>query len=1061
MAVDQKDRFQLYIDDAKEQLDSVEQNLLLLEQSGENDLDIVNKIFRGVHTVKGGADFLGLDAIKRIAHAAEDVLDLVRNQELELTRDGMGLLLVATDTLKEMVANPSKSDGIDIANLLNEINKLSEKTAAEDHRLKIDTNQLELGLSFAPSLFSLSRKDLAKYHQEGFNLYVIEFECPRDASSESSKQETFLSTLNEIGYVLDQKGPLSVSLSGETDEVLRTFVLFRTVLSKTLTIRYLGLDLGHIYSLRNVGTTTNAHALDVVIEPPGQAGHEGDDSFSAQLDELEPGRREKRRSRVIDHHGPVSVNTPGMDASTTTGRSKIQTVTPAGISSATGSANTGALSREDGRNQVGGNIRVNVEILDNLMNLAGELVLTRNQLNQNVEIRDHNAITLAAQRLDTITTELQESIMSTRMQPISIVLDKFHRVIRDMSHQLHKSINLVLEGEDVELDKSIIENIGDPLTHLVRNAIDHGIETPDLRRAANKPETGTLSIKAQHEAGHVVIEVSDDGKGINANEIREAALRKGIIDRNRAEEISEKELLKLIFIPGFSTVEEVSDISGRGVGMDVVFTNLSRLGGTIDIDTNIGKGTSFKIKLPLTLAIVPSLLVSVAEDVFAIPQVNLIELVRLPPGQTEKIEYIGDSAVLRLRGKLLPIVWLREYLGMNNKAEGETALHTLAQTSNTDKEETDSTNVVVVAAGDFHYGIVVDHLTDSEEIVVKPLGAHLRNCKGYAGATILGDGRAALILDVVSIAESVSLVDHEDREGKADELLVLARESIGNEERLLIVENAADEYFGIQLAYVNRIERILESKIEQVGKRNVVKYRGGVLRVFGLEEALASKPRTQRSHAYLVIFQMLGIEVAIIISNIIDIVESDAKIDNETFRQPGVVGSSIILDHITLLLDLFELVKSIDPDMGAARTANRGNEDSVGARTVLVVEDSMFFRDKLESMLKELKINVLLAGDGQVGWETLNTHDKLIDLVLMDVEMPKMSGLELTRRLRADPRFRDLPVLMLTSLAKESDVEKGKKAGASEYLIKMDEEMVKQTIFKYFSLTPKQKKLAA
>lgn len=1062
MEVNQKDRLQLYIDDAKEQLDVVERNLLLLEQSCANDPDIINIIFRGVHTVKGGADFLGLDPIKRVAHAAEDVLDLARNQELELTRDGIGTLLVVTDTLKNMVADPSRTEEIDVSNLLGEINRISGRRSVEKSGPDVNADSIELGLSFAPSLFSLSRKDLAKYRQHGFNFYIIEFEWPGDAVRDFSQDEAFLTTLNEIGYVLDQKGPHTVAKHRGSDEVIRLFVLFRTVLSKTLAIRYLGLQPDHIYGLRDVGMRSNAQALDVIMEAEGDAaaasGDERDDVMTGNPDECV--RSQKSRHQEIDRHVPVSINNPAPAANTTAGTSKKGADTAAANAAAGVAMNTAGLG-EEGRNQAGGNIRVNVEILDNLMNLAGELVLTRNQLNQNVEMRDHNAITLAAQRLDTITTELQESIMSTRMQPISIVLSRFHRVTRDMSNQLHKSINLVLDGEDVELDKSIIENIGDPLTHLVRNAIDHGIEMPDVRRAANKPETGTLSIKARHEAGHVVIEVSDDGKGINANEIRESALRKGIIDRNRADDVPEKELLKLIFMPGFSTAEEISDISGRGVGMDVVYTNLSRLGGTIDIDTSVGKGTSFKIKLPLTLAIVPSLLVSVANDVFAIPQVNLIELVRLPPGQTEKIEYIGDSAVLRLRGKLLPVVWLSEYLAINNGPNDEATVSasTVRVASN---KETNSTNVVVVAAGDFHYGIVVDHLTDSEEIVVKPLGAHLRNCKGYAGATILGDGRAALILDVAGLAESVSLVNHEDSKAEAvDEMLALARESIGNEERLLIVENAEDEYFGIQLAYVNRIERILEANIEQIGKRNVIKYRGGVLKVFGLEEALATKPRTKHSHAYLVIFQMLGIEVAIIISNIIDIVESDAMIDNDTFRQPGVVGSSIILDHITLLLDLFALVKAIDPGMGAAKSIGKSGVDSASARTVLVVEDSMFFRDKLENMLKELKMNVLLAGDGQVGWEMLNERGDQIDLVLMDVEMPNMSGLELTRLLRADPRFKGLPVVMLTSLAKQSDVDKGMEAGADDYLIKMDEEMVKQTIFKHFAKIQEEKRQAA
>jgi two-component system chemotaxis sensor kinase CheA len=396
----------------------------------------------------------------------------------------------------------------------------------------------------------------------------------------------------------------------------------------------------------------------------------------------------------------------------------------------------------------------------------------------------------------------------------------------------------------------------------------------------------------------------------------------------------------------------------------------------------------------------------------------------------------------------LPIVWLDKVLGLD------------ASRGNSDA----STNIAVVTAGEFYYGIVVDHFTDSEEIVVKPLGTHLRDCHAYASATILGDGSAALILDVNGIAELVNITNQNELAAEKhtaleqDEMLQKAKESVGEERSLLIVENGEDEYFGIELAYVNRIERIRESSIEQMAHKNVIKYRGGVLRIFKLDEAIETSVQpSDEGHVYLIVFYMMGTEVAVMVSNIVDIVDTHEDIDNTTFHSAGIAGSTIIMDRITLLVDLFELVKVIDPAMVAGNIEHKtkslnDNKNIVkneGGQTVLVVEDSVFFQDKLSILLEEMNLNILVADDGQIGWDMLSENAGIVDLILMDIEMPNMTGLELSRIIRADERFYDIPIIMLTSLAKETDVEEGKKAGASEYLIKMDQEMVRHTVNRY------------
>ncbi|MCP3955781.1 MAG: chemotaxis protein CheA, partial [Desulfobacterales bacterium] len=422
-------------------------------------------------------------------------------------------------------------------------------------------------------------------------------------------------------------------------------------------------------------------------------------------------------------------------------------------------------------------LRINVSLLDSLMNLAGELVLGRNQLLQALSSADQRLSSLAGQRIDLITSELQEAIMLTRMQPIGIVFNKYPRVVRDLSRQLAKSIELDVEGKTVELDKTIIEAINDPLTHLVRNAVDHGIETPDARRAAGKPETGRVALKAYHAAGQVNIEISDDGKGLDGDKLAAVALSKGLITEEQVRAMSAREKVNLIFLPGFSTAEKVSDVSGRGVGMDVVKTNLDKLGGHTDIDSTPGVGSTIRIKLPLTLAIIPSQIVIAEDERYAIPQVNLVELLRVPADKAkERIEKVGEAEVIRLRGNLLPLVRLADLFGVQRTyCDPESGPHDDRRDNIADRRSktsplTDESpeepriqpsadddftrqpgdrryradsalNIAVVSAGVFKYGLIVDRLLDSEEIVVKPLGRHLKQCKGYAGATIMGDGR--------------------------------------------------------------------------------------------------------------------------------------------------------------------------------------------------------------------------------------------------------------------------------------------------------------------------------
>jgi two-component system chemotaxis sensor kinase CheA len=382
------------------------------------------------------------------------------------------------------------------------------------------------------------------------------------------------------------------------------------------------------------------------------------------------------------------------------------------------------------------------------MALVGELVLTRNQVMQYTDKQEDSSFTVTCQRLNLIASELQEGVMKTRMQPIGSVWNKFPRVVRDLAMQCGKQVDLRMKGKETEWDKSLIEAIKDPLTHIVRNSVDHGIETPEERVKNGKPEQGRLSLRAFHEGGKVNIVISDDGSGINSDRIAAKAIKVGLITQDQVAKMNVREQLNLVFLPGLSTQEEVTNLSGRGVGMDVVKTNIEKIGGTIDIQTEKGEGTTLKITIPLTLAIIPALMITCGEDRFAIPQVNLPELVRLD--DFNEIETIHGAPVYRLRGKLLPIVFLDTQLELNNRTHGENASDS--------ENETKAVNIVVLQADDRQFGLVVDSIVATEEIVVKPLNKSLKELNSYAGATILGDGKVALILDVFGLAHNADIL---------------------------------------------------------------------------------------------------------------------------------------------------------------------------------------------------------------------------------------------------------------------------------------------------------------
>ena len=611
-----------FLAESREHLAQIESQLLAIEAAGADaDPELVNQVFREVHSIKGAAGFLGFGTLGQLAHDLENLLNLVRNRQFVPDRAATDVMLRAADALRVMLDDIDHSNEFDISS----------------HVAALQGIIASVSMGSDPAMDAESSPPDAPAAHEGSDQALPEPTAPIGASDAAS-------------------GPAVEGVS----------------------------------SFEPVPPT-----------PPESA---------------------PAASEVADH----GVRPPETSPSNRRPQEKTTAV---------------AVPAET-------SIRVSVSVLDSLMNLAGELVLSRNQLLQAVGSTERSGLDSVAARVDQVTSELQEAIMQTRMQAVGTVFNKFPRTVRDLSNQLGKQCELTLEGEDVELDKSVIEAIGDPLTHLVRNAVDHGIESPQVRTAAGKPPVGRIVLRAFHQAGKVNISISDDGAGIDIARLKEKAIGRGLLTPERAAQISDREAVRLIFHPGFSLAKEVTGVSGRGVGMDVVKTNVERLGGTVGIDTRLGEGTTIEVHLPLTLAIIPSLIVRCGGERFAIPQASISELVRVKAQEAaSRIERVKNAEVFRLRGSLLPLIRLNAALGLTPPAQAST---------------TAASNIIVVEAGHLRYGLVVDGLHDSEEIVVKPLGRHMQSSRCLAGATILGDGKIALILDITGIASQVRLTLPED-----------------------------------------------------------------------------------------------------------------------------------------------------------------------------------------------------------------------------------------------------------------------------------------------------------
>ncbi len=963
-----------FIEESLEHLADIENDLLAIEEGGANiDEDLVNKVFRAAHSIKGGAGFMGLTTIQELSHAAENVLGMIRSKKLIPTPEIINVLLIASDQLQSMIEDVHNSNEVDISSHLLPLNAIADGSFSQPPPQEPPAKEVK-------------------------------------AKTKHAVEKNEPPPTEMVEVVVEKPAPVSAKPKPKAN-----------------------------------------------LQPEPEPEFEHISFSSSEEDEDE-------QSFSSDIHSTIKHSDMAESAA-----DKNKSAGPPAKAETT--------------------LRVHVSLLDSLMNLAGELVLSRNQLLQTIGSDDLRNAEAVGQRIDLITSELQEAIMLTRMQPIGNVFSKFPRVVRDLSKKLNKTIDLNIVGKDVELDKTIIEAINDPLTHLVRNSVDHGIEKPADRKKLGKSEIGLVVLKAYHEAGQVVIEISDDGKGLDGEALAASAILKGLLTPEQAQAMSDKEKINLIFLPGFSTAKEVTDVSGRGVGMDVVKTNLDQLGGHVDIISAKGSGTTISIKLPLTLAIIPCQIIETGGERYAIPQVNLEELLRIPANQVkDRVERVGDAEVVRLRGTLLPLIRLADVIGIErtyfDHGEEETkpdrrehaadrrgkesplfrspnelekkppAKDETYPRSIIDRRSSASSalNIVVVSTGAMKYGLIVDRLQDSEEIVIKPLGRHLQQCKGYAGATIMGDGRIALILDVGNLARMARLnsIDGSDRAAEVSKAAADALRAQKDRQSLLIFKSSETENFAVPLNQVERIEKIKRSDIEELGGKRVMKYRGGSLSLICVDDLAAVKPLADYENLLVIVFNIAKKAIGLLAIGPIDAIEISADIDDTTLSQPGIMGSIIIDQHTTMLVNVFEMAQTLFPQWFIEREhiVIETTNDS-GPPTILIAEDSKFFRNQVKGYMTEVGYKVIEAEDGVEAWNKLHEHGDIIAMLVTDIEMPNMNGFELTEKIRRDDKYSKLPIIALTTLASAEDMAKGQAVGVNEYHIKLDKERLMVSVHDY------------
>ena len=996
-----------FLTETSENLAVLDVELVKLERN-PNDMELLGNIFRLVHTVKGTCGFLGLPRLESVAHAGENILGKLRDGELVASPEAVTAVLECLDRIRsimsELEANGSEPEGDDSA-LIQRLNHIAEGGAAPVA------------------------------------------EKPAAPAPKSQPKAEVAATRSATQSIYEQIGGM-----GTIDAVVE--VMFSRVMGD-LRIKHLfdGVNIDRLqgrmreYLALVCGGPNSFGKVDLKCPHAAAVGRGMDDShfdafaghMQAALNALEVpahlaamimaivfASRDEIMGRAESGSSPV--NAASFHAAEPAPVAAPVEAEPAPVPSKAAAAAAMAAPAKSEATETkdsavaNQSIRVNVELLENLMTMVSELVLTRNQVLQILRKQKDSEFAGPLQRLNHVTSELQEGVMKTRMQPIGNAWSKLPRLVRDLSHELKKKIELVMIGQDTELDRQVLEMIKDPLTHMVRNSADHGLEGPEDRRRAGKPETGKVTLNAYHEGGHIIIEVSDDGKGLAIDKIKAKILQNGLASESELEQMSDQQIQQYVFKAGFSTAAKVTSVSGRGVGMDVVKTNIEKIGGTVEMRSAVGKGTTFVIKIPLTLAIVSALIVECASERFAIPQISVVELVRATTNGELKVERIKDTPVLRLRNRLLPLVSLRKLLKLDT---GEV------------KSE-DDTFIVVTQVGTYSFGIMVDRVFDTEEIVVKPVAPILRDIEMFSGNTILGDGSVIMILDPNGIASHSGQTGVAESSG-ADKMAAKSRGHSDEKVPLLLFRAGDGAPKAVPLALVARLEEIERKTIESSNGRWVVQYRGQLMPLINLDPSQVLAAEGQRQP--VLVFQDDEHSMGLMVDQIVDIVEARLNVELGA-EQPGRIGSAVVAGQATEIIDTGYFLRQAYADWFGSHDRDQSKG---GHKRLLLVDDSAFFRNLLAPQLSAAGFEVT-AVDSPDRALMLCEAGEEFDIIVSDIEMPGMSGFEFCEMVKRGGRWQNIPIVALSSHASPHNLEKGRSVGFDDYVAKYDRDGLVHTL---------------
>ncbi len=1003
-----KELLEEFISESKEHLSTIEEDFLELEQQKDNpDKKLVNKIFRAIHTIKGTSGFFGLETITSLAHTMENILSLVRNGEMVAESDTIDTLLTGADIINSMIDDIDHSNEFDITEILAKLNAILEgdgepSESLEEMSLEVDLKDTDgKAIGFKIDLFELN-SILSNYKY----LYLLRLDLNELASYGIDTPIQLINKLLKNGLIADtQTTTIDEDLSALPIGPLFFEVVYATNLQQTTIIKK--------YKL------TDEEILEL------------DQNFDGALP-----KEENTKVDSVEDVSSTEIVEVKQSVTTTIPKAKKEIV------KAVNKSNTNSSPKKP---HVDTSVRIQVDLLDKLMRLAGELVLVRNQ---QILLTENQSSTSRknSQRLDLVTTELQEAIMMTRMQPAGNIFNKFHRVVRDIGKSLNKQIEIHISGNEVELDKTILESLADPLTHIIRNSCDHGIESPEDREAKGKTPQGNIWLSAFHEGGQINIQIKDDGKGIDPEVIRNKAFEKGLKTEAELDVMSDKELANLVMMAGFSTAEKVSSISGRGVGMDVVKEGIERLNGSIELDSVSGEGTTLNLRLPLTLAIIPSLIVRIANQRYAVPQVNLEELVTLYDDDVnDKIERANDLELFRLRETLLPMVRLSEVLQHREKFTASTRSTITEKYFKLNQSDAapKTLSFAVLKVGTLKFGLIVDEVIGTEEIVVKPMHSINKSISIYTGATIMGDGSVALILDADGIAKHTG-VTAELAEEEEVALKAMHNYQHVESQTILLFKNGPEEQFAAALPLIRRIEKIKMADIEQIGHKEFITVDNMSTKVLRLDHILSVSPAEESKEAFLLLPKHIHKPFGILVTSLVDIENSTIDLNTESYVEDGLLGTTIMQNKMTLFIDIYRLIEISEPDWFADRRLNSAEHD--GIKRVLLLEDSSFFKELVKGYLVSEGYEVDTVENGVEGLQKIQEVDYEYDIIVSDIEMPEMDGIEFIKEIRNSENTKNTRALALSSLGSELDKTKARNAGFDRYEVKMERELFLTTI---------------